>query len=184
MRGRTWHRGCVARSRLRLVQVNYWGFDGYRYRGEMVLLNGVAQRAAAALRDMYDHELPIRRMYREDRFGYSRRLHGANDYASMRADNSSGFNCRTVVNRPGVRSPHATGRALDLNTWENPYRSQTGLVPDSWWAGHSNPRYAWRSASHPVIRIWRSHGFRWTYANVDSQHLDGRSQVVAGSFIG
>ena len=184
MLGRTWHRGCLGRSRLRLLRVNYWGFDGYRYRGEMVLRNGVAQRAGAALRDMYNRKLPIRRMYREDRFGWSRRLHGANDYASMRADNSSGFNCRTVVNKPGVRSPHASGRAVDLNTWENPYRSATGLVPDSWWAGHSDPRIAWRSSSHAVIRIWRSHGFRWTYANVDSQHLDGRTAALAGSFVG
>ena len=184
MTGRTWHRGCVSRSSLRLLRVSYWGFDGYRYRGEMVLRNGVAQRAGAALRDMYDRKLPIRRMYREDRFGWSKRLHGANDYASMRADNTSGFNCRSVVNRPGVRSPHSTGRAVDLNTWENPYRSATGLVPDSWWAGHSDPRIAWRSSSHAVVRIWRSHGFRWTYANIDSQHLDGRTAALAGSFLG
>ena len=38
--------------------------------------------------------------------------------------NTSVFNCRDVVNRPGVRSPHSYGRAIDLNTWENPYRSQ------------------------------------------------------------
>lgn len=185
MVGRTWHAGCpVGRSSLRLVRVNYWGFDGYRYRGEMVLNAAVAGRAGAALRDMYAAHLPLRRMYREDRFGWSARLHGANDYASMRADNSSGFNCRSVVNRPGVLSPHASGRAVDLNTWENPYRSATGLVPDRWWARHSDPRVAWRSPSAPVVRIWRSHGFRWTYGNVDSQHLDGRGQPLIGGFVG
>jgi hypothetical protein len=88
-------------------------------------------------------------MYREDRFGWSQKLHGANDHASMRADNSSGFNC-----------PHG--------------RQQ---------AGHSDPRIAWRSSGHVVIRIWRAHGFRWTYANVDSQHLDGRTAALAGSFL-
>jgi hypothetical protein len=186
MVGRTWHRGCpVGRSRLRLLRVNYWGFDGYRYRGEMVLSSAVVRRAAGALRDMYDGHYPIRRMYRVDHFGYNKALHGGNDYASMRADNTSGFNCRSVVNKPRVLSPHARGRAVDLNTWENPYRSATGLVPDKWWASHSDPRMAWRSSAHPVVRIWRAHGFRWTYGNVDSQHVDGRrTTTVAGTFTG
>lgn len=185
MIARSWHRGCpVGRTRLRLLRINYWGFDGYRYRGEMVLGSPVIFRAAAALREMYDGRYPIRRMYRVDRFGWSRTLHGANDYASMRADNTSGFNCRGVVNNSRVTSPHAGGRAVDLNTWENPYRSKTGLVPDSWWATRSHPRVAWRSASHPVVQIWRSHGFRWTYGNGDSQHVDGRVVAPAGSFIG
>ena len=74
MTGRSWHAGCpVGRSGLRLLRINYWGFDGYRYRGEMVLSAAVARRAAAALRDMYNGHYPIRRMYRVDRFGWSKR---------------------------------------------------------------------------------------------------------------
>ncbi len=185
MVGRSWHRGCpVGRSGLRLLRVNYWGFDGYRYRGEMVLAAAVAGRAGAALREMYNGRFPIRRMYRVDRFGWSSRLHGADDYASMGADNTSGFNCRSVVNRPGVLSPHARGRAIDVNTWENPYRSATGLVPDAWWASRSHPRIAWRSSSHPVVRIWNRHGFRWTYGTGDSQHVDGRRMQLLGGFTG
>jgi len=185
MVGRSWHRGCpVGRSGLRLLTINYWGFNGYRYRGQMVLATAVAGRAAAALRDMYTGRYPIRRMYRVDRFGWNKKLQGADDYKSMRADNTSAFNCRSVVNRPGVRSPHARGRAIDINTWENPYRSATGLVPNSWWASRSHPKIAWRSSSHPVVRIWRSHGFRWTYGTGDSQHVDGRTAPPAGSFMG
>ncbi|MET0839795.1 MAG: M15 family metallopeptidase [Marmoricola sp.] len=188
MTGRSWHRGCpVGRAGLRLVRINYWGFDGYRYRGEMVLATAAARRAAAALADMYAGRYPIRRMYRVDRFGWSKKLRGANDYASMRADNTSAFNCRQVVNKPGVMSPHARGRAVDINTWENPYRSATGLVPNSWWHSRSHPKYAWRSSSHAVVRIWGSHGFRWTYGTGDSQHVDGRNgqrAVPTGSFIG
>ena len=186
MVGRTWHSGCpLGRSGLRLLRINYWGFNGYRYRGEMVLSSAVVARAARALRDMYNGRYPIRRMYRVDRFGYSKVLHGGNDYKSMRADNTSGFNCRSVVNKPSVLSPHARGRAIDINTWENPYRSATGLVPDKWWASRSHPRIAWRSSSHPVVKIWRAHGFHWTYGNVDSQHVDGRIKAtISGSFTG
>lgn len=185
MTGRSWHRGCpVGRASLRLVRINYWDFDGYRRRGELVVRAGIARRAAAALRGMYRGRYPIRAMYRVDRFGWSRNLRGANDYASMAHDNTSAFNCRGVVGNPRVRSPHASGRAIDVNTWENPYASRAGIVPNRWWYSRSHPRIAWRSGRHPVVRIWRRHGFRWTYGVRDSQHWDGRTTPrPIGSFV-
>lgn len=179
MVGRTWHSGCpVGRASLRLVRINYWDFAGYRRRGEVVLRRGVAARAAAAFADMYRAHDPIRRMYRIDRWGYTKRTHGGNDYAAMQHDDTSGFNCRWVDGRPGVMSPHAYGTAVDINTFENPYHSAKGIVPDRWWAHHTAPRITWRSRSNPVVRIWLRHGFHWTYANQDSQHYDGRSKVT------
>jgi hypothetical protein len=174
MVGRTWHSGCpIGRGSLRVVRVNYWGYDGYRYRGEIVLRDSVAGRGAALFTSMYRQRLPIFRMYRVDRFGWSAYLHGGDDYKSMRAGNTSGFNCRGVTGNPGVTSPHSYGRSIDLNTWENPYRSKRGLVPNSWWQSHSHPRIAWRSRSHPVVRTMAAHGFRWTYGLGDTQHFDG-----------
>jgi hypothetical protein len=173
MVGRTWHEGCpVGRASLRLVRLNYWDFRGYRHRGELVANADAAARIAGALADMYDHQLPIRSIYREDRFGWSSRVRGADDFKSMAAGNTSVFNCRDVVNRPGVRSPHAYGRALDLNTWENPYRSARGTVPDTWWQSRSHPRVAWRSRQHLVVQIMARHGLRWTYGLGDTQHFD------------
>lgn len=186
MVGRSWHRGCpVGRSGLRLLRINYWDYSGYRRRGELVAAASVVRQMSGALKDMYDARLPIRSMYRVDRFGWSGRVQGADDYASMAAGNTSAFNCRWVVGRPGVRSPHAYGRALDVNTWENPYRSSQGWVPNAWWPAHSDPRVAWRTSSHPVVRIMNRHGLRWTYRVSDSQHFDavprgGRPIVVPG----
>ncbi|KRA38160.1 hypothetical protein ASD81_05775 [Nocardioides sp. Root614] len=186
MVGRSWHRGCpVGRSGLRMLRINYWDYSGYRRRGEIVAGAVVIRQMARALSDMYAAKLPIRSMYRVDRFGWSRRVNGADDYASMAAGNTSAFNCRWVVGRPGVRSPHSYGRSLDLNTWENPYRSRLGWVPNSWWPRRSHPRVAWRSRTHPVVRIMARHGLRWSYATSDSQHFDavprgGRVIVVPG----
>lgn len=185
MVGRSWHSGCpVGRDGLRLLRINYWGYDGYRYRGEIVAAAWAIDNMSRALTAMYDARLPIRSMYRVDRFGWSPRLRGADDYRSMAAGNTSAFNCRDVVNRPGVRSPHSYGGALDVNTWENPYRSATGLVPNTWWASRSDPRVAWRSREHRVVRIMLRAGFRWTYGTGDSQHFDatgGSARVVAPS---
>jgi hypothetical protein len=90
----------------------------------------------------------------------------------MAADNTSAFNCRWVVGRPGVRSPHSYGRSLDINPWENPYRSSHGWVPNGWWPSRSHERVAWRSRAHRVVRIMASHGLRWTYGRADAHHFD------------
>ena len=173
MVGRSWHRGCpVGRASLRLVRVNYWDYRGYRRRGELVANASAARAMGNALAAMYRHHLPIRAMYRVDRFGWSSRSRGGDDYASMAAGNTSAFNCRDVTGRPGRRSPHSWGRSLDVNTWENPYRSAQGIVPNRWWQPHSHPRVAWRSRSHLVVRLMAAHGLRWTYGNGDTQHFD------------
>ena len=178
MVGVSWHSGCpVGRSGLRLLRINYWDYSGYRRRGELVAAPSAIGQMAGALADLYRGDYPLRSLYRVDRFGYSARSHGGNDYASMAAGNSYAFDCRDVTGNPGTLSPHAYGRSIDLNTWENPYRSAQGIVPDSWWQGHSDPRVAWRSASHAVVRIMARHGLRWTYGLGDTQHFDA---VVQG----
>lgn len=179
MVGRSWHRGCpLGRAGLRLIRINYFGYNGYRYRGELVVNAAIAGKTVGALRDMYAGRYPIHRMFRVDRFGWSSRLQGADDYKSMARGNTSAFNCRGVVGNPSVRSPHSWGRAVDINTWENPYVSRDGIVPNRWWHYRSHPKIAWRTSDHPVVRIWRDNGFRWTYGNNDAHHYDGR--VMSG----
>jgi hypothetical protein len=174
MVGRSWRPGCpVGRSSLRLVKVNYWGYDGYRYRGELVVHKAVARKTVKAFTALHAQRFPVRSMYLVDRFGWSSTLGGADNYDSMAAGNTSAFNCRGVVGNPRVRSPHAYGRAIDINTWENPYHSRTGIVPNTWWATHSHPKVGWRSSSHPVVKLLRANGFRWTYGNSDAHHFDG-----------
>lgn len=182
MTGRSWHPGCpVGRGGLRLLRINYWDYDGYRRRGEIVAATGAIDAMASGLRAMYRADLPIRHMYRVDRFGWSGRLQGADDYRSMAAGNTSAFNCRNVVGRPGVRSPHATGRSLDINPWENPYRSPRGTYPNTWWSGRTHPQVSWNSSAHVVVRTLRAHGLRWTYGGSDRHHFDvgyGAGRVV------
>ena len=173
MVGRSWRSGCpVGRSGLRLLQTNYWGFDGYRQRGQLVVATGVVDKFVVAMRRLYAARIPIRAMYLPDRFGYSSRSGGADDFASMAHDNTSAFNCRWVTGWGGRRSPHSWGRSFDLDPFENPFHSAVGWLPNAWWIGRSDPTYAWRSARHRVVRIMRASGFRWTYPASDPQHFD------------
>lgn len=173
MVGRSWRSGCpVGRADLRLVRVNYIGFDGFRYRGEMVVHRSVATRTANALAAMHNSGIPIRLMIRVDWFGYSSTVRGADDYRSMAADNTSAFNCRDVVGKPGTRSPHSYGRSIDINPWENPYHSARGVVPNTWWVSRSHPQVAWRSSGHTVVKLLARYGIRWTYGLSDKHHFD------------
>ena len=184
MVGKSWRSGCpVGRSQLRLIRINYWDFAGYRRRGELIVRDTIAQKTAGALGEMYGRHFPLRGMYRVDVFGYSARSGGADDYSSMAHDNTSAFNCRWVTGNPGVVSPHSYGKAIDLNTWENPYKSKQGILPNTWWYPRSHPLVAWRSKSHPVVEIWTRHGFKWAYGVTDSQHMEGRRMVIQGTFV-
>lgn len=173
MQGKSWRPGCTARSNLKYITATYYGFDGYLHRGELVVASAIAGKYRAALEGFYRAKIPIRSMYLVDRFGYSSRLRGADDYKSMAADNTSAFNCRDVVGRPGVKSPHTSGRSFDINPWENPYASSNGWVPNSYWVGKTHPLVAWRSGSHRVVKTMRAAGFRWTYGVRDAHHFDG-----------
>jgi hypothetical protein len=175
MLGLSWHPGCRSYSSLRYVSVNYWGFDGYRYRGHLVVASTVAKRTAAIFSQLFALKYPIRSIFLPDRYGHHPFGPGADDYASMAADNTYGFNCRYVVGKEdlAIWSPHASGRAIDINTWENPYVSRRGTYPNSWWLPRSRRNAALLRWNSPATRAFTSHGFSWGASYEDYQHFQG-----------
>ena len=123
MTGSSWHAGCpVGLNDLRLIRLTYWGFDRQAHPGKLVVHRRWADKIARVFGKIYDARFPIRRMRLVDRYG-------AEDKRSMRADNTSAFNCRY---RDGVCctwSQHAYGRAIDINPVENPYVGSWGVSP-------------------------------------------------------
>ena len=112
-----WHPGCpVTRTSLRRVEVNFHGFDGAVHRGVLVVNADVATSVAAIFTQLFARGFPIHRMDPIEAFG-------GDDNASMAADNTSAYNCRrsSQANAPAGLSPHANGRAVDVNPYENPW---------------------------------------------------------------
>jgi hypothetical protein len=170
----SWRTGCpVGRSSLSLMKVNYWGFDGYPHRGQMVFRSTYATQFKAAFTAIYDKRIPLHGMYLVDKFGYSAKTQGGDDYKSMQYDNTSAFNCRLVDGTTtGTRSPHSYGTAVDINPYENPYHSADGWVPNVWWATHTVKPYTWRTTTDSFVVMMKDAGFKWTYTTNDSQHFD------------
>lgn len=157
------------RSELRRVEVNYVDFAGETQRGHLIVRDDVAASVKRIFDQIYEIGFPIRRMV------------GVEEYdgdvnTSLRADNTSAFNCRRAdqINAPFADSPHANGRAIDINPRENPW---IDLRCDCWSPG---PRHAERTPGPgkilrggPVWRLFKDEGWIWQNIDVaDYMHFD------------
>ena len=180
MVGVSWTEGCpVGRSQLRYVRVNFWGFDGKRSRGSIVVNASIADETAAAFTRLYALQFRIRQMKPMDAsWGKNPKGPGADDYAAMEADNTSAFNCRYVGGEEAskVYSKHAYGTAIDVNDFENPYVAADGTVyPDRYFLTRRGPAPGvFSSSGSAAVRAFTSQGLRWggLWSNPDYQHFD------------
>jgi hypothetical protein len=175
MRGSSWRPGCpVPLHDLRLVRLRYWGFDDQAHRGRLIVHRAWARQVASVFGDIYEARFPIRRMRLVDRYG-------ADDMRSMRADNTSGFNCRYRDGVCCVWSQHAYGRAIDINPVENPYVGPWGVSPPNG-ADHvdrSPLREGMIGRHGPVVDAFTRIGWVWggTWVSVkDYQHFSANGR--------
>ena len=112
-----WRKECpVGRQGLRRIEVNHHDFDGGVQRGVLVVNADVAESVARIFTQLFDAGFPIRKMRPMEEYG-------GDDDVAMLDDDTSGFNCRkpAQANAPPTLSPHANGRAIDVNPFENPW---------------------------------------------------------------
>ena len=112
-----WRPGCpVRRPGLRRIEVNHHTFSGEVRRGILVVNADVANSIARIFTKLFEAGFPIRRMRPVEAYD------GDSD-ASLRDDNTAAYNCRrpSQINAPPLDSPHANGRAIDVNPRENPW---------------------------------------------------------------
>jgi D-alanyl-D-alanine carboxypeptidase len=139
------------------VRLAYWGFDGERHVGELIVNARVVSDVKTVFGRLYGARFPIRRMRPVD-------VYRGSDRASMAAGNTSAFNCRyAAVAGPKHWSMHAYGEAIDVNTIENPYVQASLVSPP---AGRA---YLDRSRARPgmaveggvLVRAFDAVGWRW-----------------------
>ena len=173
MRGKSYPDGAtIALSELRYLRLSYVDFDGESQTGEMVCNAAIADDLLAIFQALYEEEYPICSILLVDDFGGS-------DDESMKADNTSCFNFRTV---PGSKSlsRHAFGMAVDVNPLENPYINRSGVVMPA-----EGQPYVDRSRDFPhkidrddlCCRLFLEHGFTWGgnwTDRKDYQHFEKR----------
>jgi hypothetical protein len=157
------------RSQLRRVEVNHYDFDGEIRRGHLIVNRDVAHSVARIFTRLFEEEFPIRRMR-------SLEAYDGNSTTSLRRDNTAAFNCRRAdqINAPFRESPHANGRAIDINPRENPWMD---LRCDCWEPGPANasrtPGPGKIVRGGLVWRLFRDEGWIWQNIDVaDYMHFD------------
>ena len=177
----SWRPGCPVRPRqLRAITMGYWGFDGQVHRGTLVVRASAVPAMRTAFTRAFDARFRIRRMvpvdvyYRGGTVGPAR-----SDTLSMRADNTSAFNCRPKTGRSSF-SEHSYGLAVDVNPYENPARAGNRIYPAA-----AARRYYWNRSAHladpgvitrrsSIYRGMRAVGWSWGGAwsnGKDYQHF-------------
>jgi len=161
----SWREGCpVHYLKLRLLDVNHYGFDGRMHRGQLVVQDKAVDRFVALLQHSIDSRFPIRSMRTVEAFQGS-------DDASGVADNTSAFNCRLTTG--GTRwSDHAFGVAIDINPVENPYTDGQVLpAAGKDFLDRADVRPGMLTEGSPVIVFARANGWDWLSPH-DYQHLE------------
>lgn len=175
MQGKSFPKGCtVRRADLRYLRLLHIDKDGRVLLGEMVCNKAIASDVLDIFRELYLKRYPIESVRLIDDYG-------ADDEASMRANNSSAF-CYRAVSGSKKLSAHARGMAVDINPLYNPYyrRSSSGREKVQPVTGR---KYLDRKASfsYKIVRgdlAWRlftTRGFQWggAWRSVkDYQHFE------------
>lgn len=109
-----WREECpVHYSRLKLIGLNYVGFDGTTNYGELVILDNLAEPVISIFKELFALTFQIEKILPIEVFN-------GDDVLSMKANNSSAYNGRLVA-RTNSWSSHAYGAAIDINPIQNPY---------------------------------------------------------------
>jgi D-alanyl-D-alanine carboxypeptidase len=170
--GATWRPGCpVEPEQLRRVNVDYLSFDGQTRRGELVVHQDLVPDVIAIFEQLFRIGYPVDKIRTVDHYP------DADDELSMEDNNTSAFNCRHI---PGSDewSPHAYGRAIDINTRLNPCLYASGYFEPQNAAAYLDRSRTDPGLLHigdPAVLAFTDRGWRWGgdwNAPLDYQHFE------------
>lgn len=147
--------GCTPPEQLRALDLSHWGYDGQVHVGRIIVEAPYAERIVTVFRDIYAARFPIERMV-------PIAAYDGDDQASMRANNTSGYNCRTVADSENL-SQHAYGRAIDVNPLVNPWVNGSRVDPPEGapWADRSRNDPGMIKAGDAVVQAFARQGWGW-----------------------
>jgi hypothetical protein len=140
---------------LRYVTMTFWGFDHRPHTGEMILAASEAREVTTVFRHLYRERFPIEEM----RVSSRRDLRAP---PTGDGNNTSAFSCRFAT-QGASWSQHAYGLAVDVDPFQNPYRSGHLVLPE---LASSYTNRSWRRpgmilAGGMVVRAFAAIGWGW-----------------------
>lgn len=165
----TWQPRCpVGRADLRYLTMSFWGFDGRPHTGEMIVNARVADEVTRVFGQLFAARFPIEEMR-------VTALPELDLPPTGDGNNTTAFVCRPARNLT-TWSAHASGLAIDVNPFCNPYVKGNLVLPElaSAYVDRARRRPGMVFAGDVVVRAFGSIGWGWGGAwtsPVDIQHF-------------
>jgi poly-gamma-glutamate synthesis protein (capsule biosynthesis protein) len=146
---------------LRYLKVQYRDFNGRDKIGELIVHKDIALEVQKIFAELYAIKYPINKMRLVSDYKGS-------DWQSIEADNTSAFNCRKATGSKKW-SKHSYGKAIDLNSIENPYISRSGRIVHKESLQyrkrvHKNATAADKAVllkNDKAVKIFKKYGWKW-----------------------
>ena len=120
----SWKENCpVQADDLSYVVMPFWGFDNKPHTGEMIISSTWATKVSGVFQYMFEHRFPIEEM----RVTTWDEVNGTH-YGDQNVTIS--FECRHTTGGYKTWSAHASGLALDLNPFQNPWARDGFVYPE------------------------------------------------------
>nr|WP_299344215.1 M15 family metallopeptidase [Allomuricauda sp.] len=152
-----WSEDCpISLDFLKEVHFLHKDFSGNNKSGSIIVLDEIANSVLSIFKDLFTIEFPIHKAVPID-------FYNGSDVDSMNDNNTSGFNCRKVMNEDRWSS-HSYGSAIDINPVQNPYiiinheSSDAKIFPKEG-AKFLNRGLAEKGMTEPIVDIFLRYGF-------------------------
>lgn len=120
----SWRKECpVKQADLAYVVMPFWGFDNQPHTGEMLINAKWAKKATGVFEYMYEHRFPIEEM----RVTTNEEVNGEH-FGDQNV--SISFECRRTTGGFTTWSAHASGLAIDINQFQNPWYRDGNVYPE------------------------------------------------------
>lgn len=160
MKGKTYKEDCtVPKENLRYIRILHYGFDSQTHIGELVANQIIANDLVEIFEKLWDEKYPIEKIVLVDEYN-------ADDMESMKDNNTSCFNFRTVPGSTNL-SIHAKGLAIDINPLYNPYLKkvngeQTCQPEEGWAYSDRSKEFLYKIDEEDLCyQLFQDHGFFW-----------------------
>jgi peptidoglycan LD-endopeptidase CwlK len=137
---------------LSLADVFYYSFDGLRHQGQIIINSSLEDDIYEIFELIERLKFPVGKVIPVVAYGWQ-------DDESMAANNSSGFNFRTIAGTTKL-SLHSLGKAVDINPWQNPVIYPDGRIAPSG-AVYNQQKAGTFSNNHVVVEEFRKRGWHW-----------------------
>jgi len=141
-------------NQMTIVDVKYISFDQQLHKGQVVIHRDLEKDIKTIFELALSLKFPITQVtpISDERFNWD-------DTTSMEANNTSAFNYRMKIGKPGEISMHGRGRAIDINPRLNPYIRGSLIHPagSTYQPGNAGVL----TADHPLVLRFKELGWSW-----------------------